>query len=132
MKSACHSSSRGVSRQPAVHPNFSAALNSGQAFAAMDRLLDEARSGSFYPRQPDMFVEAIQYNANTLGHYLPHAFMVMPNHFHLLATPAVSLRKPTKSLKGITVHALSIFICAFPFNNLHPKPDCANKHACKP
>jgi len=28
------------------------ALTSGQAFAAMDRLLDEARSGSFYLRQP--------------------------------------------------------------------------------
>jgi REP-associated tyrosine transposase len=82
-----------------------AALNSGQAFAAMDRLLDEARSGSFYLRQPaiaDMIVEAIQYNANILGHYLTHAFVVMPNHVHLLATPAVALPKLTKSLKGIT------------------------------
>ena len=80
-------------------------LNSGQAFAAMDRLLDEARSGSFYLRQPaiaDMIVEAIHYNANTLGHYFCHAFVVMPNHVHLLATPAVTLPKPTKSLKGIT------------------------------
>ena len=40
-----------------------AALNSGQAFRAMDRLLDEARSGAFYLRQPaiaEMIVEAIQ------------------------------------------------------------------------
>ena len=82
-----------------------AALNSGQAFAAMDRLLDEARSGSFYLRQPaiaDMIVEAIQYNANILRHYVLHAFVVMPNHVHLLATPAVALPKLTKSLKGIT------------------------------
>jgi REP element-mobilizing transposase RayT len=82
-----------------------AALNSGQAFAAMDRLLDETRSGAFYLRQPpvaDMVVEAIQYNASTLGHYLLHAFVVMPNHVHLLATPAVALPKLTKSLKGIT------------------------------
>jgi REP element-mobilizing transposase RayT len=80
-------------------------LNSGQAFATMDRLLDEARTGSFYLRQPaiaDMIVEAIQYNANTLGHYVCHAFVVMPNHVHLLATPAVTLPKLTKSLKGIT------------------------------
>jgi hypothetical protein len=44
--------------------------------------------GSFYLRQPaiaDMMVEAIQYNANILGHYLLHA-----------------LPKLTKSLKGIT------------------------------
>jgi putative transposase len=81
------------------------ALNSGQAFVVMDRLLDEACSGPFYLRQPavaDMIVEAIQYNANILGHYVLHAFVVMPNHVHLLATPAVALPKLTKSLKGIT------------------------------
>ena len=80
-------------------------LNSGQAFAIMDRLLDETRSGAFYLRQPaiaDIVVEAIQYNASILGHYLLHAFVVMPNHVHLLATPAVALPKLTKSLKGIT------------------------------
>ena len=49
-----------------------------------------------------MVVEAIQYNANILGHYVLHAFVVMPNHVHLLATPAVALPKLTKSLKGIT------------------------------
>ena len=82
-----------------------AALSSGQAFDAMDRLLDETRSGAFYLRQPavaDMIVEAIQFNAGTLGHYVLHAFVVMPNHVHLLTTPAVPLPKLTKSLKGIT------------------------------
>ena len=80
-------------------------LNSGQAFAAMDRLLDEACDGPLYLRQPaiaDMIVEAIQFNANILGHYRLHAFVVMPNHVHLLATPTVALPKLTKSLKGIT------------------------------
>ena len=69
------------------------------AFAVMDRLLDEARAGAVYLRQPavaNMIVEAIHYNANLLGHYQLHAFVVMPNHVHLLATPAVAL------LKGIT------------------------------
>jgi REP element-mobilizing transposase RayT len=81
------------------------ALTSGQAFAAMDRLLEQARTGPFYLRQPeiaDMIVEAIYYNANVLGHYELHAFVVMPNHVHLLVTPAISLPKLTKSLKGIT------------------------------
>jgi REP element-mobilizing transposase RayT len=44
----------------------------------------------FYLRQPaiaDMIVEAIHYNANNLGHYLLRAFVIMPNHVHLLATP---------------------------------------------
>ncbi len=35
-------------------------------------------------------------------HYVLHAFVVMPNHVHLLATPALALPKLTKSLKGIT------------------------------
>jgi putative DNA methylase len=80
-------------------------VTSGQAFAAMDRLLDEACDGPLYLRQPaiaDMIVEALQYNADILGHYALHAFVVMPNHVHLLATPVVPLPKLTKSLKGIT------------------------------
>lgn len=71
----------------------------------MDRLLDEARDGTLYLRQPaiaDMVVEAIYYNASILGHYSLHAFVIMPNHVHLLATPAVALPKLTRSLKGIT------------------------------
>jgi REP element-mobilizing transposase RayT len=70
----------------------------------MDRLLDEACDGAFYLRQPavaEMVVEAIHYNADILVHYLLHAFVVMPNHVHLLATPGVALPKLTKSLKGI-------------------------------
>ena len=71
----------------------------------MDRLLDDARGGAVHLRQPaiaDMIVEAIQYSSDVLRHYLLHAFVVMPNHVHLLVTPAVALPKLTKSLKGIT------------------------------
>jgi len=81
------------------------ALSSGQAFQAMDRLLDEATAGPFYLRQPvlaDMVMEAIHYNAATLGQYRLWAFVVMPNHVHLLITALAALPKITKSLKGIT------------------------------
>ena len=48
------------------HRAFPAAtVHSGQAFAAMDRLLDETRSGPFYLRQPaiaDMVAEALTSN----------------------------------------------------------------------
>ena len=82
-----------------------ATVCSGQAFAALDRLLDQTRSGPFHLRQPelaDMVVEAIHYNAFVLGHYELHAFVVMPNHVHVLVTPTLALCKLTKSLKGIT------------------------------
>jgi len=71
----------------------------------MDRLLDQTRAGPFYLRQPalaDMVVEAIHYGDTVLGHYALHAFVVMPNHVHLLITPAVALCTLTKPLKGIT------------------------------
>ncbi|MBZ5723821.1 MAG: transposase [Acidobacteriia bacterium] len=90
---------------PSHRPFPADSLTSGQAFAAMDRLLDEGGDGPVYLRQPalaDMVVEALQHNARVLGHYVLHAFVVMPNHVHLLATPAVALPKLTKSLKGIT------------------------------
>ena len=49
-----------------------------------------------------MVVEAIHFNATALEHYTLHAFVVMPNHVHLLVAPQVALCKLTKSLKGIT------------------------------
>ena len=82
-----------------------ASLISGQAFGAMDKLLDETHTGSFYPRQPEIagiVVEAIRYNATVLRHFDVHAFVVMPNHVHLLVTPHVLLPNLTKSLKNIT------------------------------
>jgi hypothetical protein len=51
----------------------------------------------FYLRQPaiaKMIVEAIRYNADTLGHYL--------------LVPSVALPKLTKSLKGITARRANI------------------------
>ncbi|HEY1493659.1 MAG TPA: transposase [Candidatus Solibacter sp.] len=89
------------------------AIPSGKAFAIMDRLLDEARTGPFYLRQPaiaDMVVDAIQYNADVLHHYVLHAFAVMPNHVHVLVTPQVPLSKLTKSLKGITAKRANIMM----------------------
>jgi putative transposase len=87
-----------------------ATVNSGRAFATIDLLLDQARSGPFYLRQPDiaaLVVEAIHHNAQILGHYALHAFAVMPNHVHVLATPSVPLPKLTKSLKGITAKQIA-------------------------
>ncbi len=71
----------------------------------MDRLLDEARTGPFYLRQPapaKLVVEAIHFSAISLGCYSLHAFVVMPNHVHLLITPRVPIPQLTKPLKGFT------------------------------
>ena len=80
-------------------------LPSGKAFAALDRLLDEASTGPLHLRQPaiaDLIVEALLYNAQVLKHYELHAFVIMPNHVHVLLTSTLPLSRLTKSLKGIT------------------------------
>ena len=46
--------------------------------------------------------EACPWSLYSLGHYTLHAFVVMPNHVHLLLTPQVDVPKLLRSLKGIT------------------------------
>ena len=47
-----------------------------------------------------MVVEAIQYNASNLEHYVLHAFVVMPDHVHLLATPALAIAEANEIVEG--------------------------------
>ena len=71
----------------------------------MDRLLDEARTGQCYLRQPeiaDMVAEVIRYGASVLEHYKLHSYVVMPNHVHMLITPHIALQTITKSVKGFS------------------------------
>src|SRR2546421_4772596 len=77
----------------------------GQVFVAMDRLLDNATLGPFFLRKAEiaaMIVDSIHYHAKQLGRYHLHAFVVMPNHIHLLITPFVAVSKITQSLKRFT------------------------------
>ena len=67
--------------------------------------MDEARTGPFYLRQPaiaEMIVESIHHHANQLRRYTLRAFVVMPNHVHMLVNPQVPLPVLTKTLKGYT------------------------------
>ena len=71
----------------------------------MDRLLDAATTGPVFLSQPEianLVVEAIRYGEQTLGHYRLHAYAVMPNHVHVLATPHVTVSKVMQSLKRYT------------------------------
>lgn len=75
----------------------------GRAFAAMDRLLDQARWGPRHLNRPDiaaLVVATLRFGETPLGHYTLHAFAVMPNHVHVLLTPLVPLPKLLRSLKA--------------------------------
>jgi putative transposase len=82
--------------------NFSRAT-SGEAFLAMDRLLDKASTGPLHLRQPEianLIVDAIRLRDRDA--YKLHCYVVMPNHVHLLVTPNVPVSKLMQSLKRFT------------------------------
>src|SRR5437879_6162538 len=77
------------------------AAESGKAFACLDRLLDEQRAGPAYLRMPaiaEVVADAI--GQGTASGCLLHAWVVMPNHVHLLITPQVEVPALLRRLKG--------------------------------
>ncbi len=96
-----------------------ARLTSGQAFVAMDRLLDRPKTGPVFLRQPEvaeMFIRALNEGEQRFERYEIHSFVVMPNHVHLLVTPRVQARQWLGPLKGFTGHE------AIRMLNLHHTP----------
>src|ERR1035437_3315949 len=83
--------------------SFPSAIASGRAFLAMDRILDSTCTGPLFLRMPEvanMVMDAIRYRH--LRNYQLHAFVVMPNHVHLLITPLEAVSKVMQSLKRFT------------------------------
>jgi REP element-mobilizing transposase RayT len=82
-------------------------LTAGQAFVAMDRLLDHAKSGPTFLQQPEvaeLVITALHDGERRFERYKLHSFVIMPNHVHLLVTPRVESRKWLGPLKGFTGH----------------------------
>jgi len=73
----------------------------------MDRLLDAGANGPlFLQRQEiaDLVVAAVHDGDRHFHRYELHAFVVMPNHVHVLVTPNVVARRWLGPLKGFTGH----------------------------
>ena len=76
-------------------------LPSGKAFACMDRLLDEQRVGPAYLKMPAIAEVMTDWIAKGgCCDYVLHAWVVMPNHVHLLITPRVDVPILLRRLKG--------------------------------
>src|SRR5208337_2808691 len=76
-------------------------MTSGEAFAAMDRLLDTARFGPIHLKRPaiaQLVRSPIQHCAER-GCDL-HAWVIMANHVHLLFTPRADVARLLRRLKG--------------------------------
>lgn len=84
-----------------------ARLTSGEAFVAMDRILDAACSGPVLLARLDiatLIKNALEDGQMRFQRYQLHAFVIMPNHVHLLVTPNMNLRGWLGPLKGFTAH----------------------------
>lgn len=81
-------------------------LTSGEAFLIWDRLLDKARSGSVYLRQADIaaLVQEQLHHVTSKGFSRLHAWVIMPNHVHLLCTPHIELPNLMRRVKGPTAY----------------------------
>lgn len=73
----------------------------GRAFATMDRLLDRALSGPKFLALPEIASLVCETLSGQSGFEL-HAFVVMPNHVHMLASPLLPLPSILRKLKGGT------------------------------
>ena len=87
-------------------------LASGQAFVAIDHLLDEARSGPTFLCQRAIaeLVEASILYGKQSKHYDLHAWVIMPNHVHALLTPHIEVSQLLCSLKSVTAKRANLLL----------------------
>jgi putative transposase len=84
-------------------------LTAGKAFVAMDKILDQAATGPRFLAQPEIatiVVDAIHHGAK-MDRFDLHAYVVMCNHMHLLATPRIAASRWLGPLKGYTGYAIN-------------------------
>lgn len=88
-------------------------LTSGRAFVWIDRFLDQARYGPSWLRRLEIaqsVVNALLHGESDLRHYVLHAYVVMPNHVHMLITPIESVPDIMHSLKGFTARTANLLL----------------------
>ena len=81
---------------------MSAPLEPDELFLAVDRELDRADQGTAWLKKPEIaaaVTDAIR-RGEEIGQYRLDAFVVMPNHVHILIEPVVDPIRLLKSLKG--------------------------------
>ena len=88
-------------RLAGTFPKLDRSCRDGRTFVIRDDLLDRASDGPLWLRQPEVancVVVCIRENAGRA--YDLHAYVVMPNHVHVLLRPHLELAAITRILKG--------------------------------
>jgi putative transposase len=86
----------------------------GRAFAAADRELDRTAHGPTWLKQPrvaECVTETIQHGERVRTLYDLIAFVVMPNHVHLLIDPKAPAPKIMQFVKGASAKRANELLC---------------------
>ncbi len=80
------------------------ATDAGKEFVELDHWLDSAEAGPRWLSHPQIaaLVERAIFHGAELGHYALLAYVIMPNHVHVLLEPGIPLPRLTNGLKGVS------------------------------
>jgi REP element-mobilizing transposase RayT len=81
--------------------------SAGTRFVSMDGELDRAALGPVWltdTRVAQMMVEALQYGAAVKDLYDLHAYVIMPNHVHVVWQPKTAMPSILRWLKSVTAN----------------------------
>jgi REP element-mobilizing transposase RayT len=82
----------------------------GRKFRIVDAELDRGTTGPLWLRDPKIarYVEEAAIRGEELGQYTLHAYVVMPNHVHVLLQPRVPLARVTGGIKGVSARDANV------------------------
>jgi type I restriction enzyme R subunit/putative DNA methylase len=88
--------------------------SAGKAFAAFDRSLDQAAQGPKWlndARIAQFVVDTLLAGEQERNFYRLRAWVIMPNHVHVLWLPQVPIPSITRWLKGSTARKANLLLC---------------------
>jgi putative transposase len=75
----------------------------GKRFKLLDNALDKSTTGPLWLKEPRIatsVINVIRKGDMELGYFALHAFVIMPNHVHLLITPHLPIARIMNGIKG--------------------------------
>jgi REP element-mobilizing transposase RayT len=79
--------------------------SAGQRFRRMDMRLDRMRGGVRWLENPSVAAKVEQVllrGEECLRQYRLHAYVLMPNHVHILISPSISVSRIMRGIKGVS------------------------------
>jgi putative transposase len=85
----------------------------GRQFARAEQFLDQAEFGPTWLRDARIAAlvqSSILKGAAELNEYALLAYVIMPNHVHMLVQPRTAMQRVTKGIKGVTARAANLLL----------------------